>query len=222
MSLKGIIFDFDGLILDTELPGFIAWKEIFDRYQVPFTFQHWHKAIGTGPSAYDPAIDLCSQVMESLNPDEIRQNQLRRAYEILEKTSALPGVLDVIEDAKKAGIKMAVASSSPRDWVINHLTRLELVSVFDFILTAEDVLNVKPQPDLFQLALKKLGISASEAVVFEDSPNGIKAARAAGIFVIVVPNEITKSMDTSEADRQIGSFEEITLSQLIRDFETSQ
>lgn len=220
MSLKGIIFDFDGLILDTELPGFIAWKEIFDQYQLPFTFQHWHKAIGTGPSAYDPAIDLCSQVEESLNSEEIRQNQLRRAYEILETMSPLPGVLEVIEGAKKAGIKMAVASSSPRDWVINHLTRLDLVSIFDFILTAEDVINVKPQPDLFLLALKKLGISASEAVVFEDSPNGIKAARAAGVFVIVVPNEITKTMDTSEADLEIRSFEEIKLHQLIKDFET--
>jgi HAD superfamily hydrolase (TIGR01509 family) len=222
MSLKGIIFDFDGLILDTELPGFIAWKEIFDQHHLPFTFQHWHKAIGTGPSAYDPAIDLCSQVKEPLDSDEIRENQLKRAYEILEKESVLPGVLDVIEGAKNAGLRMAVASSSPRDWVLNHLTRLDLVKYFDFILTCEDVKYVKPQPDLFQLALEKLGISALEAVVFEDSPNGINAARAAGIFVIAVPNEITKSMDTSEADLEIGSFVEINLSQLIKDFETRQ
>lgn len=221
MTLRGLIFDFDGLILDTELPGFIAWKEIFESYHLPFTFQHWHKAIGTGPSAYDPALDLCAQVQEPLDPSEIRERQLVRVYQILEDITVLPGVLDVIKEAKTMGLKMAVASSSPRNWVRNHLTRLDLGKFFDFILTAEDVHHVKPQPDLYLLALEKMGLRATEAIVFEDSPNGITAGRAAGIFVIAVPNQITKTMDTSHAEMQVSSFREINLAQLARGLETN-
>lgn len=221
MTLRGLIFDFDGLILDTELPGFIAWKEIFESYHLPFTFQHWHKAIGTGPSAYDPGLDLCAQVQEPLDPAEIRERQLVRVYQILEDIAVLPGVLDVIKEAKTMGLKMAIASSSPRNWVLNHLTRLDLGKFFDFILTAEDVHHVKPQPDLYLLALEKMGLRATEAIVFEDSPNGITAGRAAGIFVIAVPNQITKTMDTSHADMQVSSFREINLAQLARGLETN-
>jgi HAD superfamily hydrolase (TIGR01509 family) len=220
MALRGIIFDFDGLILDTEVPGFTAWKEIFAQYDLPFTHQHWHQAIGTGPSAYDPALDLCSQVKVTLNPEVIRQSQLVRAYQILQDMPILPGVLEFIKKAKQLGIRMAVASSSPRDWVMTHLSRLDLVKYFEFILTCEDVERVKPQPDLFLLALEKLKINPEEAVVFEDSPNGITAARSAGIFVLAVPNDITRSMNTSHANGEVSSFTEISLEHLITQFDS--
>ena len=219
MALRGLIFDFDGLILDTEVPGFTAWKEIFAQYDLPFTHEHWHQAIGTGPSAYDPAFDLCSQVKEPLDAEVIRQMQLARAHEILIDVPILPGVLEFIKKARQIGIRMAVASSSPRNWVMAHLSRLDLVKYFDFILTSEDVDKVKPQPDLFLLALSKLKISPDEAVVFEDSPNGITAARTAGIFVIAVPNDITRLMNTSHANLEVPSFTEIDLDQLIKQFD---
>ena len=91
MALKGLIFDFDGLILDTEVPGFTAWQEIFAGYGLPFTHQHWHQAIGTGPTAYDPALDLCSLVKEPLDAEVIRQRQLVRAYQILRGYANPPG-----------------------------------------------------------------------------------------------------------------------------------
>ena len=101
-----------------------------------------------------------------------------------------------------------------------HLSRLDLVRYFDFILTSEDVEKVKPQPDLFLLALSKLKISPGEAVVFEDSPNGITAARTAGIYVIAVPNDITRWMDTSHANLEVPSFTEIDLEHLILQFDS--
>jgi HAD superfamily hydrolase (TIGR01509 family) len=221
MALKGLIFDFDGLILDTEVPGFLAWKEIFYKFHLPFTYAHWAKAIGTGPSAYDPALDLCAQIDMQVDPVRIREIQLDRAHEILRDVPIQPGVLDFIKQAQKKGLKMAVASSSPRDWVLSHLNRLDLVNYFDFILTAEDVEHVKPAPDLFQAALEHLNIAATEAIVFEDSPNGITAARAAGIFVIAVPNEITKTMNTSHADMEVNSFLDLDVEQLYHNFESN-
>lgn len=221
MTLKGLIFDFDGLILDTEIPGFQAWKEIFAGYNLPFTYAHWSKAIGTGPTAYDPALDLYSLVNESLDPTELRKKQLTRAHEILENVPIQPGVLNFIQQAQHLQMQMAVASSSPCDWVMTHLQRLDLVKYFQYILTAEDVAHVKPEPDLFHLALQKLALRPSEAIVFEDSPNGITAARAAGIYVIAVPNEITKTMNTSHADLEVNSFFDLDLTQLAKQFDSN-
>ncbi len=212
MALKGFIFDFDGLILDTEKPGFLAWKEIFVRFNQPFALDDWKKAIGTGPSAFDPALHLCALVQDSLDPARLHEEQLTIANALIRTYPILPGVLEFITEAKAAGRKLAIASSSPRSWVIGHLSRLELIQYFDAILTAEDVMQVKPAPDLYLLALSRLELSPAEAVVFEDSPNGILAANAAGVTCIAVPNEITATMDISHADIIVKSFKEISLS----------
>ena len=218
MTIKGFIFDFDGLILDTEKPGFLAWKEIFDRFDQPFALEDWKKAIGTGPRAFDPALHLCARVQDSLDPSRLHEEQLSIANGIIRTYPILPGVLEFIREAKAAGRGLAIASSSPRSWVIGHLSRLELTQYFDAILTADDVLRVKPDPDLFLLALSKLELTPSEAVVFEDSPNGILAANAAGITCIAVPNEVTRTMDISHADHIFNSFDEITLAILDNGF----
>ncbi len=218
MSIKGFIFDFDGLILDTEKPGFLAWKEIFDRFNQPFALDDWKKAIGTGPSAFDPARHLCALVQDPLDPSQLHEEQLSIANRLIQTQPILPGVLNFIREAKNAGRKLAIASSSPRSWVIGHLSRLELVRYFDTILTSEDVLNVKPDPELYLLALSKLDLQPAEAVVFEDSPNGIFAANAAGITCIAVPNEITRTMDISHADFIVKSFMQVTLAVLDNGF----
>ena len=218
MAYKGFIFDFDGLILDTEKPGVLAWKKIYNRYNQPFALEDWKKAIGTGPSAYDPARNLCAIVQESLDPSRLREEQLSIANKLIRTYPILPGVLEFITEAKAGGRKLAIASSSPRSWVIGHLSRLELVPYFDDILTAEDVLQVKPAPDLYLLALSRLGLTPAEAVVFEDSPNGILAANAAGIHCIAVPNEITATLDISHADVIVNSFTELSLSRLDNSF----
>jgi putative hydrolase of the HAD superfamily len=218
MTLKGFIFDFDGLILDTEKPGFLAWKEIFDRFGQPFALEDWKKAIGTGPSAFDPALHLCELVQDSLDPAQLHVEQLSIANKIIRTQPILPGVLELIHEIKASGRKLAIASSSPRSWVIGHLSRLALIPYFDIILTAEDVQHVKPEPDLYLLALSKLDLAPAEAVVFEDSPNGILAANAAGITCIAVPNEITRTMDISHADVIFNSFTEISLAFIDKGF----
>ena len=218
MTIKGFIFDFDGLILDTEKPGFLAWKEIFDRFDQPFALEDWKKAIGTGPSAFDPALHLCALVQDSLDPAQLHKEQLSIASKIIRTYPILPGVLDFIIEAKTARRKLAIASSSPRSWVIGHLSQLELTQYFNIILTSEDVINVKPAPDLYLLALSKLELTPSEAIVFEDSPNGILAANAAGIMCIAVPNEITRTMDVSHANIIVESFNEFTLAKLDNGF----
>jgi HAD superfamily hydrolase (TIGR01509 family) len=211
MPIKGLIFDFDGLILDTEVPGFTAWMELFNAHGFPFTHEDWKKAIGTGPSAYDPAEHLYKLLGNSGNVKGFQDATYQRAMKILEEESILPGVLPFIQIAKKANLCLSIASSSSRSWVVDHLTRLEILEYFKVVCTSDDVNQVKPDPELYTLTLSKIGLTASEVIVFEDSPNGISAAKAAGIYCIAVPNAITQTMDLSKADRICQSFLEILL-----------
>jgi HAD superfamily hydrolase (TIGR01509 family) len=207
MALKGIIFDFDGLIIDTEMPGCNAWAELFNQHGFSFTIEDWKKAIGTGPSAYDPAQHLSQLTHGLLDPLVIQEQTLARARELIELQPMLPGVLDFIIAAERLELPMAVASSSNREWVEGYLTKLGIRKYFKVVCTSNDVTNVKPDPELFLMAAKKLGIAPSEAVIFEDSPNGVKAAFAAGIPCIAIPNDITKSMDLSLATKIVDSFQ---------------
>ena len=125
----------------------------------------------------------------------------------------LPGVTRLIQQARDAGLKLAIASSSPHDWVDTHLARLGLQDRFDHILCSEDVPpgRTKPNPDLYLKALEVLDVPAGQAVVFEDSFNGVKAARAAGIFVVAVPNPVTALLGVDGADLTLKSLEEFDL-----------
>lgn len=215
MALKGIIFDFDGLIIDTEMPGCNAWAELFNQHGFSFTIEDWKKAIGTGPSAYDPARHLSELTNGRLDAEIIQKQTLTRTRELIELQPMLPGVLDFIIAAERLGLPMAVASSSNREWVEGYLAKLGIRKFFQVVCTSNDVTSVKPDPELFLLAAKKLGIAPEEAVIFEDSPSGIKAAKAAGIPCIAIPNDITKSMDLSLASRIVNSFLELDLQELI-------
>jgi putative hydrolase of the HAD superfamily len=215
MALKGIIFDFDGLIIDTEMPGCNAWAELFNQHGFSFTIEDWKKAIGTGPTAYNPAKHLSELTNGLLNPIVIQQQTLTRTRQLIESQPLLPGVFDFIINAKKQGFPLAVASSSNREWVEGYLDNLGIRKYFNVVCTSDDVQNVKPDPELFLLAAKKLGVAPSEAIIFEDSPSGIKAAKAAGIPCIAIPNDITKSMDLSLATRIVNSFDDLNLQELI-------
>jgi len=215
MALKGIIFDFDGLIIDTEMPGCNAWAELFNQHGFSFTIEDWKKAIGTGPTAYDPSIHLSRLTKGKLDPQVIQEQTLSRTRELIELQTMLPGVLDFIIASEQLGLPMAVASSSNREWVEGYLSKLGILKYFKVICTSDDVANVKPDPELFLLAAKKLGIAPTEAIIFEDSPSGIRAAKAAGIPCIAIPNDITKTMDLSLATRIVNSFLDLDPLELI-------
>ncbi len=215
MTLKGFIFDFDGLILDTEMPGCKAWSELFNEHGFRFTLEDWKKAIGTGPSAYDPASHLKELTHGELDASLIRKQTLQRTRELIEKETILPGVQKFIEDAHHAGLNMGVASSSGRDWVEGYLEKLNLRDFFNSVCTADDVEKVKPDPELYQVTARRLNLEPSEIIVFEDSPNGVRAARDAGMFCVAIPNEITRSMDLSHANLIFPSFETIEIPRLV-------
>jgi putative hydrolase of the HAD superfamily len=129
----------------------------------------------------------------------------------------LPGVLEYLREAKQLGLKLAIASSSHHSWVDPHAKRIGVFDYFDHVVTADDVGlgRIKPNPDLFLTALSQLKVPKEAAIVFEDSPNGVKAANRAGIFVVAVPNSVTSTLSIHGANMILKSLSDLSLSQLL-------
>lgn len=126
-----------------------------------------------------------------------------------------PGVTDYLKQAKTLGLRVALASSSSRAWVTGYLKKYGLLDQFECIRTREDVVKVKPDPALYLSALQALGIRPEEAVAFEDSPNGALAAKAAGMFCVIVPNSITRTLTFGKFDLQLDSMSSMGLDEVI-------
>jgi len=127
----------------------------------------------------------------------------------------LPGIVEYLEDADRLGLRVGIASSSSRNWVLGHLERLGLSDRWECIRCWGDVERAKPWPDLYLAVLDHLGVPPSEALAFEDSPNGIAAAKAAGMICVAVPNPLTDALDLSKADVRLGSLAEMPLPELL-------
>ncbi len=209
MTIKGLIFDFDGLILDTETPVFQSWQEIYGEFTQELKIHDYAQCLGSSELHFNPLTHLETLVGKPIDKTHWRSIQQKREMELLASQPLLPGVLNFLNLAKQNGFHMGIASSSDRAWVISHLRRFDLEHFFNPIFTADEVHNVKPAPDLFLAALSGLNASPKEAIVFEDSPNGIRAAQTAGIFCVAVPNIISLQLDVSFADYRLLSFEEI-------------
>jgi HAD superfamily hydrolase (TIGR01509 family) len=209
--LKGIIFDFDGIILETEIPRYNAWRSLFQEYGLPFTIEQWHLGVGTGPSVFDPAVILANQTKGKIEAYQAQVIADERALSFVFQEPILPGVQELIQAAEPSGIKLAVASSSEQEWVLGNLERIGLLTLMDVVCTANDVTKVKPDPELYLLALDKLGLSPENCLAFEDSPNGILAARRAGLRCVAVPTRMTASMDLTAANLIVNSIPDLDL-----------
>lgn len=217
MPIKALIFDFDGLILDTETPEYIILQELFQPYGLSLPIEEWAKALGASPGAFDPFAYLAQKTTHPVDQTALRDIFWKRSLALIDQQPPLPGVLSLLEQAEQRGLKLAVASSSPSDWVHNHLKRLGLHHRFNSILTRDDVTHAKPHPELYLRTLQVFGLHPTEAIVFEDSPNGITAARTAGIFCVGVPNHVTRLLDTSHANLTLTTLGDLTLDQLIQE-----
>ncbi len=219
MPIRAIVFDFDGLILDTETPELVAWQEIFREYGCELPIDVWADCIGR-PSGY---FDTCSYLEKlsgrTIDHEATKARRRARSQELMEQEGAMPGVEDYLHQARALGLKTAIASSSSSGWVVGHLKRLGLDSLFDSFTCSEHTSNHKPNPEPYLCALRSLGIPPADAFALEDSPNGVTAAKAAGLFCVAVPNPVTGRLDLSHADLIIPSLKEKPLEELIRHIE---
>lgn len=216
--IKALIFDFDGLIVDTETPEYELWQLIYHRYGKNLPIETWGKGVGSSQEAFDAVRHLASIVDFKLDQEAVRLQHRVLFDERMRNPVTLPGFHSILDQAILFNLKTGIASSSPRSWVLGYLEKLRLAHIFDCVCCLDDVARVKPAPDLYERAIGKLEIKPYEAIAFEDAPNGILAAKKAGLYCVAIPNTITKQLDTSGSDIVFESLENIQLSELIGRF----
>ena len=198
--MRALLFDFDGLILDTEYASRAGWERLYREHGHELPVDLWATVVGTTHAPFDPMSHLEELVGEPLERETLNERRYAHELALIEAEELRPGIAEYFAAARRLGLKRAIVSSSTRGWVDMHLQRLEEAVGWDAICTADrDPARAKPSPTLYLEALEALGASAGEAVAFEDSPNGVLAAKAAGVFCVAVPNEVTRDLGLEAA-----------------------
>lgn len=213
--IKALVFDFDGTIIDTETAWYIAFRDAYKEHGVNLTLEMYSQCIGTSLKTFNPYEYLITDLNLPIDREAFRESVQLQHAALMNKEQVRPGIQNYLEAARDAGLKLAVASSSKREWVEQHLEQLKLKNYFEVIRTADDVAHVKPDPELYNQALEALGVTADEAVAIEDSPNGARAAAAAGIHCVVISNTITGTLDFDMPHQRLSCLTDLEFNDLI-------
>lgn len=218
ITVEAIIFDFDGLILDTEGCDYQVWREVYREYGFDLPYERYQGYVGAdnGHETFDPHIDLEEQLGRPVDWSVVDPRRLARTLELIASQPLMAGVEDYLITGKALGLKIGLASSSGHDWVETHLNRLKVHSYFHTIKCKEDVAETKPAPDLYLAALEALHVSAPCALALEDSIFGVKAAKHAGLWCVAVPSRRSQKDCFEEADMCLDSLASVGLAELIQ------
>jgi len=214
MSIRALIFDFDGLIVDTESPLIDSYAAVHTKYGVQFDRTAFLRSVGHADYAFDPWHGF------SPHADRAALELERRTIkdELLAKQPVLPGVTALLDTGRAHGLRIGLASNSTHSWVEPHLRRIGLHGYFEFFACREDAPSPKPEPDLYKLVLNRFGLRGHEAIAFEDSQTGVTAAKRANCWTVAAPNLSTAHHDFSVADRRVTSLAEVRLEKLMAEF----
>lgn len=212
--IRALVFDFDGLILDTETPLIDAYSEVHATHNVPFDRSVFLRSVGHADYAFDPWHGFSPHADRAA----LELDRRTRKDALLLSQPILPGVVALLDAARAGDIRVGVASNSEHTWVDPHLTRLGLRDRFDFIACREDAASPKPEPDLYKLVLNRFGLRGHEAIAFEDSHTGSLAAKRANMWAVAVPNESTAHHDFAHVDLRVSSLADVNLADLMNRF----
>ena len=214
--IRAVVFDFDGLIIDTEMPVFRSWAETYAEYGVELDLRSWQTIVGT--DSHDPGADLERHIGPRPDWQSVLERRRRRRDELQALETIRPGVVTWLDESRRLALPVGVASSSPRAWVEDHLSRLGLIDRFVCIRCCDDVGVAKPSPASYLAVMEQLGVTGSDALAIEDSLHGVTAAKQAGMRCIAVPNAITRDMDFSAADVVVDSLADLAVTEALRQF----
>ena len=208
MSFSAVLFDFDGVLVDTEWAIYEGWLRNFQAHGHELPLGIYTRCIGSDFTTWSPKThleELSGLEFDWHDLDLARQQEIMRD---LENSGPMAGVVAVLEKLKVEGMPCAVVSSSPHSWVDGWLEKLGLTGYFQTIVCRGDALRIKPAPDLFLEAARRLSMAPARCLVIEDSLNGMQAGLAAGMQVWAVPNRVTAGLDFAAAARVMRSLEE--------------
>lgn len=212
---QALIFDMDGLLVDTETCDYEAWRELHAAHGRELSLAEYCDSAGLYGSwerMYDALSQVCGISAEALHAT--REPRFRELVSSALRPS--PELRGLLAELRAHGIARAVASSSDRDWVEYLLDGLGLTAEFPVVATGHDVAHRKPAPDLYLLAAERLGVDPARCVALEDSSHGLAAARAAGLRAIAIPNPVSRHQDLSRAHVRVEHFGDVTLDLLRR------
>ena len=213
--IEALVFDFDGVVIDTETPDYLTWQQTFESYGVELERSLWTQSIGGGEGDFDFYRHLEELSGRRVDREAVRAGRRSRYLEMVRNNPLLPGVESYITQAKGMGLRLGIASSSDRRWVEGHLEERGLIRHFDVVKCRDDVSRAKPDPELYVSAVESLGAQPENAIAIEDSAIGVTAAKRAGLFCVVVPNQITRELPTDHADLRLNSLADLPLERLL-------
>ncbi|MES2694977.1 MAG: HAD-IA family hydrolase [Verrucomicrobiota bacterium] len=213
--IRALVFDFDGLILDTETPIIDAYGAVHARHGVAFDRELFVRSVGVATYSFDPWHGFAPHADRAA----LEQERTASKRDFLLRQPILPGIVAILDAARTAGLHVGLASNSEHSWVDPHLKRLGLFDRFEFLACREDAPSPKPEPDLYKLVLNRFGLRGHEAIAFEDSHTGSLAAKRANMWAVAIPNESTAHHDFAHVDLQLASLADITLANLLTRFQ---
>jgi HAD superfamily hydrolase (TIGR01509 family) len=213
VTLEALIFDFDGLVLDTEWSAFSTAAAVWEEHGIELQLAVWQEIVGTADHVHWSEM-LEADLGRAIDRETVVPARQAQHHAEIEAMDLLPGVADLIDAATTAGLRLGVASSSPLAWVEGHLRRRGLRDRFEVLACRDHVTVTKPDPALYRLALEELQVDPAAAVALEDSHHGTVAASAAGIACVAVPNRVTTGQDFAAARIVVRSLEDVTIPQL--------
>jgi HAD superfamily hydrolase (TIGR01509 family) len=213
--LASVIFDFDGIVLDSETPEYESHRRIYERYGVTLTVDEWCGVIGTWSEGHDEQWfrRLCERAAEA-PPRDAYFEERRRLFEEIVPADPMRGVRELLAALRDAHVPLAIASSAPARWVVGAVERLGIAPFFTAIVTGDQVTHRKPAPDVYLTAARRLDADPHRSVAIEDSSAGIAAARAAGMKAVAIPHWLTERHDLSGADLTVEHAGLLTLDRL--------
>jgi len=210
------VFDFDGVIIDTEKARYEAMQEIFATYGQKLPLHIWIESVGRAVYAIDPFDYLESITGEKLDREMLKSTHKKIEMEMADALPLLPGVVERLEEVRSNGGLLAVASSSSSAWVRGHLQKRDLIGYFNAVVCRDNTLRHKPHPEPYSTALKLLNCLPENSFAIEDSPLGIASAKAAGLKCIAVGCSLTRDMDLSDAHYVFNTLKEVSFSELCK------
>jgi HAD superfamily hydrolase (TIGR01509 family) len=206
-DLRAVLFDFDGTLWNSETAVYGVFRDLYEEHGHELTLPTWSAAIGT-LGGFDPYEELGRLRGLPFDVEEVRARTEERIREAADGVPLRPGAAAFLRQLDQAGVPRALVSSDRSEWLVTHLERLGWPDGWSAMVCADgDATRAKPNPHLYLAALELLDVPAGATFAIEDSPNGIHAAKAAGIPCVCVPNEATAELDLSEGDLLVPTFE---------------
>lgn len=199
------------MIIDSEPIHFKTDKELLKRKGIKYSLKD--ASIFAGKREEECYTELKRMYCLKESVKELMEERRKIFYSFLKEENIKPmhGLINLLNILKKANKKIAIASSSEREYIEYVINKLNIKDFFEIIVSGYDVKKSKPEPDIFLKASEILKIDPKECLVIEDSVNGVLAAKRAGMKCIAIPNSITKNQDFSLADKVLNSLNEITI-----------